>query len=58
MKRRKPKAQRREELVRIRLTREQKEMFVNSAAAAGLDVSSWLRTLGIQAVRQATVKIT
>jgi len=56
MKRRKPKSQRKEELVRIRLTSEQKEMFVNGAAAAGLDVSSWLRTLGIQAIRQATGK--
>jgi Mobilization protein NikA len=55
--RRKPKAQRKEELVRIRLTREQKEMFVNSAADAGLDVSSWLRSLGLQAIRHAPMKI-
>jgi uncharacterized protein (DUF1778 family) len=54
MKRRKSKAQRKEELVRIRLTEDQKRMFVNSATAAGLDVSSWLRALGIQAVRQST----
>jgi hypothetical protein len=52
MKRRKPKAQRKEELVRIRLTDEQKELFVNSATDAGLDVSSWLRSLGLREIKR------
>lgn len=49
MRRRKPKAERKEQTIRVRLTDEQKELFVNSAAAAGLDVSAWLRWLGMQA---------
>ncbi len=52
MKRRKSKAQRKEELVRVRLTGEQKELFVNSAAGAGLDVSSWLRSLALREIKR------
>ncbi len=49
MKRRKPKAQRKEATIQIRLTDEQKRTLVQAANRAGLDVSSWLRTLGLQA---------
>lgn len=47
-KRRKPKAQRKEETVRIRVTVEQKRTLSAAADRAGLDVSSWLRALGLR----------
>jgi uncharacterized protein (DUF1778 family) len=49
MTRRKPKAVRKENQIRIRLTHQQKEKLVLAAERAGLDVSSWLRTIGLQA---------
>lgn len=52
MKRRKPKIARKEDQIRVRLTREQKMAFTSAAARAGLDVSSWLRSLGVQAASQ------
>jgi uncharacterized protein (DUF1778 family) len=47
--RRKPSNQLKDNQVRIRLTREQKQKLVFAAQRAGLDVSSWLRTVGLQA---------
>ena len=52
MKRRKPKTARKEDQIRVRLTREQKIAFASAAARAGLDVSSWLRSVGLQAASQ------
>ena len=49
MKHRKTKAERKGELLRIRLTTEQKELFVRTASREGLDVSAWLRSLGLRA---------
>jgi uncharacterized protein (DUF1778 family) len=51
MKRRKGKAERKEDSVRIRLTAEQKETLTRAAAKAGLDVSGWMRSI---ALREAT----
>ncbi len=48
MKRRKPTAQRKEDSIRIRVTAEQKRILTEHAARAGLDVSSWLRSLGLR----------
>lgn len=48
VKRRKPKAQRKEDMVRVRVTAEQKKALTAAADRAGLDVSSWLRALGLQ----------
>lgn len=48
VKRRKPRSQRKGEMLRVRLTSEQKELFVSSAAQAGLEVSSWLRSIGVR----------
>jgi uncharacterized protein (DUF1778 family) len=48
MKRRKPKGSRKEELIRIRVTSEQKTTLVDAATKKGLDVSAWLRSLGLQ----------
>jgi hypothetical protein len=50
VKRRKPKAERKEELIRVRVTSDQKASFIRSAEKEGLDVSSWLRRLGMRAV--------
>jgi len=47
-KRRKPKAQRKEDSIRIRVTTQQKRTLEEAAQKAGLDVSSWLRSLGLR----------
>lgn len=47
VRRRKPKAQRKEDLVRVRVTAEQKRALTVAADRAGLDVSSWLRAVGL-----------
>lgn len=48
MKRRKPKVERKEDSVRIRLTAEQKETLTKTASKAGLDLSAWLRSLALR----------
>lgn len=48
MKRRKAKAERKEESVRIRLTDEQKETLTKAATRAGLDVSGWIRSIALR----------
>jgi len=52
MNRRKPKAARKETAVRIRLTEAQKRALTAAAERAGLDVSSWLRSLGLREAEQ------
>lgn len=47
-KRRKPKAQRKEADIRIRVTDAQKRALTDAAAGAGLGVSSWLLMLGLR----------
>jgi uncharacterized protein (DUF1778 family) len=47
-KRRKPKTQRKEADIRIRVTDAQKKTLVDAAASAGIGVSSWLLTLGLR----------
>jgi uncharacterized protein (DUF1778 family) len=51
MKKRRLKRERKDEELRLRLTAAQKEMFARAAQRAGLDLSSWLRSI---AVREAT----
>lgn len=51
MKHRKTKAQRKEELIRVRVTSEQKKTLAEAATTAGLDISAWLRSI---ALREAT----
>ena len=48
VKRRKPKALRKEEMIRIRVTAEQKRLMTEAAERTGLDVSAWLRVLGLR----------
>jgi uncharacterized protein (DUF1778 family) len=49
VKRRKPKQHRKEHLVQIRVTAEQKRIMTEAADRVGLDLSSWLRQLGLKA---------
>lgn len=49
MRPRKPKDQRKQETLRIRVTADQKKALTNAASRAGLDVSSWLRVLALRA---------
>jgi uncharacterized protein (DUF1778 family) len=49
MKRRKPKAERKEETVQLRLTTEQKKALGEKAKKRGLSLSSWLLSLGMTA---------
>jgi len=53
VKRRKPKAQRKEDMVRVRVTAEQKKALTAAADRAGLDVSSWLRAVGLAEAQRA-----
>ena len=53
MQRRKPKAQRKEDSIRVRVTAEQKRLLTERAAKDGLDVSAWLRALGLQEVQRS-----
>jgi uncharacterized protein (DUF1778 family) len=49
VKRRKPEQNRKEQLVQIRVTAEQKRTMAEAAERVGLDLSSWLRQLGLKA---------
>ncbi len=49
----KPEADRKGDLVRVRVTAEQRTMFAEAAAKAGLDLSSWLRSLGIREAQKS-----
>jgi hypothetical protein len=48
-KRRKPARERKEELIPIRVTTEQRQRLKEAADRAGLDLSSWLRMVGLKA---------
>ena len=49
VKRRKPKAHRKDEMLRIRVTAAQKRLLIAAAERDALDVSAWLRQLGLRA---------
>jgi hypothetical protein len=46
--RRKDEADRKEEVIKIRVTTDQKATLTEAASRDGLDVSSWLRSLGLR----------
>jgi uncharacterized protein (DUF1778 family) len=46
--RRKSKAQRKEDSIRIRVTEAQKKLISEAAAQVGLGVSSWLLSVGLR----------
>jgi uncharacterized protein (DUF1778 family) len=49
VKRRKPKAERKELTLRVRVTEEQKERLEAAAKEVGTPVSTWLLALGLRA---------
>lgn len=51
-KRRKPKALRKEAIINVRLTDEQKTTLTEAATRAGLGVSSWLLSLGLREAKR------
>lgn len=48
--RRKAKAERKEEVIKFMVTSEQKRVFAEAAAAAGLDLSGWFRWLATREI--------
>jgi len=52
MPRRKVKAERKEAVVRLRVTEEQRRMLFAAAQHAGLELSAWLRSLGLREARR------
>lgn len=48
------KAVRKEESIRLRCTAEQKAILIAAAERSGLDVSSWLRSLGLAEAKRTT----
>jgi uncharacterized protein (DUF1778 family) len=50
-KRRKPKEERKDESMRLRLTAEEKEAWTNAAEKEGRDLSNWLRYLANEATK-------
>ncbi len=53
VKRRKPKSLRKEDTIRLRVTAQQKDMLIRAANTQGLEVSTWLRTLGLNEAKRA-----
>ena len=49
MKHRKRRGELKDEEIRVRVTAEQKSLLIEAAGREGLDVSAWLRSLGIKA---------
>jgi predicted HicB family RNase H-like nuclease len=56
MKRRKPKSERKEATIVIRLTREQKETLTQAAKKTGLGLSGWVLSLALKQALSAEVR--
>lgn len=54
VKRRKPKGERREATILIRVTDEQKDTLIQAAKRAGLDLSGWVRSLALREAASET----
>ena len=54
VKRRKPKVERKEESMRLRLTADEKKAWTQAAEKDGRDLSNWLRFLANREVEPAT----
>jgi uncharacterized protein (DUF1778 family) len=52
IKRRKPRRERKEDLIQIRVTTEQRQVLKTAADRAGLDLSSWMRMVGLRAASE------
>jgi len=55
--RRKPEIERKEEMVRVRMTAEQKALFTKAAQEMGLDLSGWLRYVALKEAKSAGLLI-
>ena len=53
MPRRKTKNERKEEVIRLRVTGDQKRALTTAAQHAGLELSAWLRSVGLREARKA-----
>lgn len=51
-KRRKPAELRKDEVIRVRVSAEQKKSLTDAATSVGLGVSSWLLSLGLREVHK------
>ncbi len=51
-KRRKPAELRKDEVIRVRVSAEQKKALTDAATGVGLGVSSWLLSLGLREVQK------
>ena len=51
----KEKRERKGAFIRLRVTEEQKRILTAAAELEGLDVSTWLRSLGLRAASQRSV---
>ena len=51
-KHRKPRTQRKEQSIRVRVTAQQKRALAERAQREGLDVSAWLRAVGLREVER------
>lgn len=47
--RRKPASDRKDDFIKVRMTTDQKARLIAAANRAGMDVSTWLRALGLRA---------
>lgn len=54
--RKKPKAERKDATVRIRVSETEKNVLEQAATKQGLGVSGWLRFLGLQAARRGETR--
>ncbi len=56
MSRRKPPKARKENQIRVRVTAQQKKTMAAAAERAGLELSTWLRTVGLRAAEQVSTQ--
>lgn len=52
VKRRKPKNERKSEVILIRVTEDQKETLSDAATEAGLELSAWIRTVCLEKAKK------
>ena len=52
IKRRKPKTERKETSIRIRLTADQKDTLTQAATESGLDLSGWIRDRALKSAKK------
>jgi uncharacterized protein (DUF1778 family) len=50
---RKPKKERKEEEIRVRVTAEQKKLFIKAAELEGLDISAWIRQIALREAKKS-----